>query len=764
MGCISSSPENKGQQSNLPDGQANRPATIPVVPHSTFSGDGTNAALFRIDLPEGDPNLAKNTYMFSLLATQSNQISGHLSDQNEHNIAQDYDPSISGVCRLCNNLATDRCPPGLNPIIRGFLSDFEQAATGGCDICSLIIESVAPYTGPGRLKAYINPGLALNIIVKTADKNSRYDLFTAIGEPPSPWSGIGQARTIAPHSEITEVTDLLRIWLKDCYTRHSHCKPTGSAPFTPTRLIHLQDRHQVYLATRPEPGVSYTALSHRWANANLIPRTTSRNITSLRETIEWTSLSKTFRDAMEVSYDLGIKYIWIDSLCIIQDDKKDWEIEAAKMAPVYENAVFVLSAASAKDGSEGLFGPRKPVEILASSDTPTSSTVRVESQSRTITRDRGYGTDGSTRYLVRDTARHDQWDRLKIWAEKPSDFNPLLSRAWAFQERLLASRIVHFGDHELVWECHDGQRCECTHLDGAGSLPILERDSHDVRRSFSRVTRAAQQHPELNPFHIWMRVVELYNVRALTFETDRLPALAGAAAKLSALVGGSYDSGLLINDFPQCLLWSVPEPGVRHDPFYAPTWSWASVVMPTQKPNRAQYRSSAVAQGLVQLGRHMTIQSKGGKDTPALLVKGHAIRVTFSVMHFDRPTMTDTGGWDAVYHGAPLRTYSYSVCRDGKKASFVSDLILHEGLHKLEEGSELLLLVTARSTAKPYADCLLVLKRLDNADDFQKFVMTQEGLAGKSYARLGMMNLGHVGSEEGSKWLRDTEISTCILI
>lgn len=181
MGCIHSSAEKSAHDSHPPAREGNRPTTVPLAPYSTFSGNDTTAALFRVDLPDGHPDIAKQNYMFSLLATQSNQISGYGSDENEYSIAQDYDPSVPGVCRLCNNLMTDRCPPGLHPIIRGFLSDFEQAASGGCEICSLILESAAPYTGPGRLKAYINPGLALNIIVKTADKNARYDLFTAIG-------------------------------------------------------------------------------------------------------------------------------------------------------------------------------------------------------------------------------------------------------------------------------------------------------------------------------------------------------------------------------------------------------------------------------------------------------------------------------------------------------------------------------------------------------------------------------------------------------
>ncbi|KAH9207793.1 heterokaryon incompatibility, partial [Leptodontidium sp. 2 PMI_412] len=157
----------------------------------------------------------------------------------------------------------------------------------------------------------------------------------------------------------------------------------------------------------------YVALSHCWGGS-ILPRATKATIQLLKSTIDWGSLTKTFQDAITLTRKLGFHYIWIDSLCIIQDDENDWRVESLKMADIYENAELVVSATGAKDGSEGLFRERKPVQILASDDTQDSST-----------------------------------------------FNPLLTRAWAFQEKLLATRIVHFADHELVWECKETQRCEC---------------------------------------------------------------------------------------------------------------------------------------------------------------------------------------------------------------------------------------------------------------------------------------------------------------
>ena len=157
---------------------------------------GGTAQLLELGLPSNHPDFPKHTRYLSLLCSQINQISGIGSEVSEQDV-NSYGPTENHHCRQCNNLSTTHISDGMKPIVRGFLSDFEASAYHGCEICRLLLTAISPYQSPGRLKAYIRPGAALNILVKCANKNARYDLFTPIGK-------------FRPVSFLTEVVDLER--------------------------------------------------------------------------------------------------------------------------------------------------------------------------------------------------------------------------------------------------------------------------------------------------------------------------------------------------------------------------------------------------------------------------------------------------------------------------------------------------------------------------------------------------------------------------
>jgi hypothetical protein len=154
---------------------------IRYKPHSTTATEQGTLALNKADLEDGHPDIAMHTRYLSLLAVQSNQISGINCEDMEYDLASDYDIDQRDICGTCHGLSTTKVPEGYNPMIRGFLTTFEASAAEGCEICSLILEAIAPCTGLGRVKAYVNNGLALNIIVKSENKNARYELFTMMG-------------------------------------------------------------------------------------------------------------------------------------------------------------------------------------------------------------------------------------------------------------------------------------------------------------------------------------------------------------------------------------------------------------------------------------------------------------------------------------------------------------------------------------------------------------------------------------------------------
>ena len=215
-------------------------------------------------------------------------------------------------------------------------------------------------------------------------------------------------------------------WIEICTKNdQSHNQPA----WFPTRLIDLgtpNDQYVKLIDTRStSPSGPYATLSHRWADSAVI-QTTSSNLERFLHDIPVAILSKTFRDAFIAARSyLGVRYIWIDSLCIIQDDRQDWRAESVTMQVVYSHSFCNLSATASSSGVHGLFPPR---------DLDRVRPCQIE-----------------THWEGRD---HETYIPIpkRFWDEQ-LDYTPLSGRGWVFQERWLAPRILHFGSDQLLWEC-----------------------------------------------------------------------------------------------------------------------------------------------------------------------------------------------------------------------------------------------------------------------------------------------------------------------
>jgi hypothetical protein len=252
-----------------------------------------------------------------------------------------------------------------------------------------------------------------------------------------------------------------------------------------------------------------------------------------------------FQDAVIVTRTLGVRYLWIDSLCICQDDLRDWEREAAKMASVYSNSYLTISVTGAKDGTVGCFPHRSAKEYIRTAYASKS------------------GIKGS---LLAFALPLEKEAKSQLYVEM--DAEPLSERGWCFQERVLSRRILHFATDQMYYECMDGFRGE----EGL-YLPNRYYSVHGSADSYPHRQRIPTTNRDLDQ---WYGFLWGYGSRKLTKGSDKLPALSGIAEVFSQRLGDRYVAGLWRNSIVEGLLWQGIQ--IQKAPEYrAPSWSWVSV-------------------------------------------------------------------------------------------------------------------------------------------------------------------------------------------
>ena len=151
----------------------------------------------------------------------------------------------------------------------------------------------------------------------------------------------------------------IKAWLEECSSKHEFCSPPELNTKLPTRVINVGSTGQtVTLFEHNGTTGRYMTLSHSWGSSPQLTTTTKR-LNEFKKGVEVSSLPKNFQDAVQITRKLGIRFLWIDSLCIIQDDPQDWERESAQMASIYRNSYLTISATASPDSSSGCFPRRR---------------------------------------------------------------------------------------------------------------------------------------------------------------------------------------------------------------------------------------------------------------------------------------------------------------------------------------------------------------------------------------------------------------------
>ena len=405
------------------------------------------------------------------------------------------------------------------------------------DICEIIVEC-----GEGKINLYLKY-LDCSVIASVQTPDDR---------------GLG---TGSPKALLTA-----REWLHTCRSsaEHSVCQASyrqGEAyTQTPTRVLCIAGSDcEPFLVEGKNIQAPYCALSYCWGSSTSII-TTQANLMEHMRAIPIASLAVVVQDAIFTARELGFQYIWIDAICIIQDDPEDWDREASKMHDIYSNAELTISSLVAKDCMDRLFLPRSlwtsypvPLKIWP----PKQYRPRYEK--------------GKIYYIAAFPSKLLQ--RLTVQG-------PVHSRGWTLQEQLLSTRILYFGDGILYWDCLCKYVAE---VNPTGCLKYQSTDDTSLQNSRSarhtiRAIQDAASYDSRNPspYEVWKSQLEIYSSRNLTNPSDRLPAFLAFSKRMEKIIGNEFLGGVWNGDrLLESLCWSMKTPCFGE--VKMPSWTWATL-------------------------------------------------------------------------------------------------------------------------------------------------------------------------------------------
>jgi len=445
----------------------------------------------------------------------------------------------------------------------------------------------------------------------------------------SPCKAICHGRHYSSSIFSEESVELIGSWLRYCDVTHRSCVKSKKSVL-PTRVINVGHADQepfLYLSSKVEKG-EYVTLSHRWGPPEKMVKTERANLSEHLKGIPLDFLPLTFRHAVELTRLLRYRYLWIDSLCIIQDDEEDWAREAARMGSIYENCVLTISVQQGADPEAGFsWNPELLFKTIVTRIKKNGESYAVWCRE------------------VEPPFAHRNW----LWLDSATDKDILFTRGWTFQENLMSTRLLLLTKRQWIWYCngmfheakngtgaamHDGLKQWMSAYINPGGLGLTARNFKNIAKwskqstpsIFTPSAPGMAGNPVLNyaissyssmlanpmvsnptsgrwshiweilHLEMWANMVASYSQRQLTKPEDKLVALSALAQSFSKRIKLPYIAGLWLEH--RCmstqLAWDIvkPKQGCGKDfgasvpcvgdccfprKFRAPSWSWASV-------------------------------------------------------------------------------------------------------------------------------------------------------------------------------------------
>lgn len=332
-----------------------------------------------------------------------------------------------------------------------------------------------------------------------------------------------------------EAFSQVKCWIADCDANHQCCSQAAPLPDTLLDVGSFDSEGSVMIVhLGDDVRGSYTALSYpheRGIKSCEVGQATGQCESSL---VNMTTLPRLFQDAIRLTHDLGIKYLWIDAICISEDRGRNFERDSAAFGSIFANATLTLAATGSRSNSEGLFFHRT-----------ARSSIRIPQSV----------SEGTTGDLWMQVLPLDKEVLRSPYIEMKSE--PLWSGVWAFQERVLSPRILHFASDQIYFECME-------HFVSEDGL-LLDNRYHTVH-NIDRDTGLLR----------WFELIWTYGQCDVADASDKLPALSNIAKSYQVIFEDKYIAGNWNTSLVECLCWQSVE-CKPVDLRRAPSWSWASV-------------------------------------------------------------------------------------------------------------------------------------------------------------------------------------------